>query len=1381
MTGKGSTPGAPSQAPAGDDSQRTGARTTQVSSQEALTIPDSEDPVAFDNMTVDHEGNSPQKRGRSAAENAGVNAGTLVAPTLTVEAIAQALRGELREGFAQQQTRLSREIKEEIGEAITKVNRRIEDVEWGVTKQLNKALTGMQELSTRQDKQGVAIVQVGAETKQLANKILNLEEKLAKLEGRGPGYRPETGDARRPAFIVGGWSPDQEAAVTLDKAKAVLRDLQVDVDMEDAFVPGLRRGYVIVPMAARTDEDTYTMRDRVQKAVVRVRNANVTLGEREDGTPSRLWMAISQPPERRKKAQLAAKVKRLVLEQHGSHQALDVEFSTGSVWYDNRKISSTGGPKPEGATEAGLGWVDLNQIARMLGVTAENIQEAWQPLAATRDLVVATWNLGGLTPSKTLEVLLPAIRGAPPLHKVDVWCFQEVVVPEGIKYDADRNWRMVSGKTDRDWRGVAVAFRTSLGTHSRTSLSRAALSTCIVNGGNILCGAASYHLPHHATVDQVGVQLAALAEHPAIRESRVFLGVDANETLTARPGGQIAVAHTARGDFLLTWMLDHRLRLPPQLLEQPSHFPYNPELRPRRLDYVFLKGTHSAEAHIGDHRDIPASDHEAVALVTAMPQPGDPRGAQPCCGARPLKFPPMPEKEVHDILKPHGDVYAGLKDAAFAVTIPRPGEKFKESEAVKRLRNRAQCAPAGASRRQAWKQVTRARKQEHKAWSQDLARRAGERSWYAYREIKNQTRRDKQWEEKLTDHPEWRQQLTKHFQAIFAKEDPTAVRDSAARLTAHLTVTCKHTPWQPFLEEDLRGIMAKWRNNKATGEDRISHEAVRYISLTRQGLSRLLWLFNDILYKGTFPPGLDGGIAVLLPKTKSPGDFADTRPITLSNILLKITAQLLLRRGLPLLRPIGSLQFCKAGSQSVELILALRRLAQQSREWQERFWIIKLDVRKAFDSISQTYLGDLIATKLGDALPWEARTWLQLIGAREFHVVLGDTAVPISQTNGVRQGSPDSPSLFSAGIGEAIDQVTEDLRGVPRPSVNPKLPPAPHGIGAFMDDTYIWGSCHGWIQKCLEAVQARFKQRGLEINPKKTMVLCSIEGGEGFVIGDRTVAADPPSAIMPVLGSPLTFVNQPAALVCEMQHRARRGYHANKKILVCKEAKLDDRLRSSITLIRSAALWACETWPLSDYLLKAANSVQYHYVREIIGRKRGPQEAWLAWNQRTLREARMEVYRNKCCGGRWSTFILRVRWQLLGHIARHPSPTRDILVWRNQQWWQEQRRLGPVVGARHPHQFNSQLDDERKIIKAAGTDWMQQACDRLHWQHLVDTFIDQQDVEWATGKQAKLQNIKQAKPAAPKRRARGQARAILPPDHTPRTAAVLAITGGMCP
>ncbi|OLP97161.1 hypothetical protein AK812_SmicGene20497 [Symbiodinium microadriaticum] len=337
----------------------------------AATLEDS-----FEGMPVDHEGASPHKR--RASSQAGPPTTASVEQQGFLVAITDMLRGELQAGFATQQSR----INEEIGEAMAKVNKRVEAVEKGVTKQLQQTLATIQDLAAKQEKQAVTLVQTGAETKQLVNRVLALEEQLAQLK-KEPQAAGGSGDnPRRPAFIVGGWDQNQEARVTLDKAKQMLQELKIDVDLEGAFVPGLRRGYVIVPMLPRRDENGDDMRLRIQQAVQQVRAANITLGTRDDGSPSRLWMAVSQPPERRKRAQLAAKAKRLILEMDGNNQQLEVEWSSGSVWYKQRRVASAGGSKPEGAEEAGPGWINLRELSRQLGSTEEEVKRAWRPLAA---------------------------------------------------------------------------------------------------------------------------------------------------------------------------------------------------------------------------------------------------------------------------------------------------------------------------------------------------------------------------------------------------------------------------------------------------------------------------------------------------------------------------------------------------------------------------------------------------------------------------------------------------------------------------------------------------------------------------------------------------------------------------------------------------------------------------------------------------------------------------------------------------------------------------------------------------------------------------------------------------------------------------------------
>ena len=64
-----------------------------------------------------------------------------------MEGITSILRGELQAGFAQQHGQLSKEIREEIGDAMSKVNSRVEEVEKNVSCQLQKTVMNIQGLS----------------------------------------------------------------------------------------------------------------------------------------------------------------------------------------------------------------------------------------------------------------------------------------------------------------------------------------------------------------------------------------------------------------------------------------------------------------------------------------------------------------------------------------------------------------------------------------------------------------------------------------------------------------------------------------------------------------------------------------------------------------------------------------------------------------------------------------------------------------------------------------------------------------------------------------------------------------------------------------------------------------------------------------------------------------------------------------------------------------------------------------------------------------------------------------------------------------------------------------------------------------------------------
>ena len=88
---------------------------------------------------------------------------------------------------------------------------------------------------------------------------------------------------------MGGWHPDQAAEDTLKAAKDILRRLDVQLNPDDLFVPGVRRGYAIMPIKPRGQESEDVRRARVQQAILRIRNANITTGTDEKGGMRKLW------------------------------------------------------------------------------------------------------------------------------------------------------------------------------------------------------------------------------------------------------------------------------------------------------------------------------------------------------------------------------------------------------------------------------------------------------------------------------------------------------------------------------------------------------------------------------------------------------------------------------------------------------------------------------------------------------------------------------------------------------------------------------------------------------------------------------------------------------------------------------------------------------------------------------------------------------------------------------------------------------------------------------------------------------------------------------------------------------------------------------------
>ena len=634
---------------------------------------------------------------------------------------------------------------------------------------------------------------------------------------------------------------------------------------------------------------------------------------------------------------------------------------------------------------------------------------------------VLSWNVGGLTSAKALEVILALRRERiHPFANTLVVLLQEIICDPGKFHSELGELQMLFGKGTEDWRGNAVVHTANL-RHSRGKVLPSAVS-CILTSEELRFNAVSLHIPHHATLSQTEHILQQLEPHSNTTHKAV-LGVDANETFSEAHTNKQVKAYTARGELLLHWFEAQELHFPQQAIHLPSHFPYNNRLAARRLDYVLSRHLLCDQGEVLQQRDIATSDHEPIAVPLTVLTRATHRGQPPPWTSRSLRSGGQVKLLLEEALHANGDPLQQIQKLAVSITeTRRRGQGFKESSQLKQLRQHALREQPGGERRNLWKAVRKLQLQEQRAWKKRAMHKIAEQDWNV-KKVLVETSRDHSWEMALTEKDDWKTALRLHFEGIFHKQQPGGVATRMKKILHRLSYLCKNTPWQPFTMEDLYAIRLKWKNGKSCGPDRVSHEGLKAMLPHPVWGERLRELFNDMLYTARIAENMEASVTVLLAKVTQPTEWGDTRPITLSSVLLKSFGQLLLRRSGDVIQTPARLQWCRRGRQGIELIMILRRIARMAHDWGLEFYIAKLDIRKAFDSVFQESLAQHVSETVGErgGHPWEARAWVALLHAEKIAVQVAGEDIPIRQSNGVRQGAPESPVAFGALVAKDLD------------------------------------------------------------------------------------------------------------------------------------------------------------------------------------------------------------------------------------------------------------------------------------------------------------------------------------------------------------------------
>ena len=428
---------------------------------------------------------------------------------------------------------------------------------------------------------------------------------------------------------------------------------------------------------------------------------------------------------------------------------------------------------------------------------------------------------------------------------------------------------------------------------------------------------------------------------------------------------------------------------------------------------------------------------------------------------------------------------------------------------------------------------------------------------------------------------------------------------------------CLNVPTFISRKSGVQATILQGKNNRSVGPDEVPAEVLQRLAEDPQSLTAVAEFFNQLLVDRKVLQECSRAIVTLLPKTISPACPADLRPITLASHVAKAFTRLLMLRLGPALAPVGAMQCAAKHRQAADAYWAVKHAAHVLREWEGGGVLLKLDIRKAYDSINRVALGKKLV-EWGADHPDEAACVLELMKSSEllFCTLWGDAAVPA--TNGVKQGSTESPALFK----RVMDWIFEQLP----PSAAPILPEVTDpGVG-FMDDVVLWAKNLFAMQTTLRVLVVELEKYDLVLQPSKCQLLClgNVQPAS-VLVGNMEIRPLEPNTHMTILNLPIGAGVSELEIVSYLVDKARAKCYSVKHILVARSS-LALRLQLLERVVLASMRWVLGTIFPTQAIQMYLNAAQIQCVREMLRVTRRDDELWVDFECRACRDARRVLW-----------------------------------------------------------------------------------------------------------------------------------------------------------
>ena len=227
----------------------------------------------------------------------------------------------------------------------------------------------------------------------------------------------------------------------------------------------------------------------------------------------------------------------------------------------------------------------------------------------------------------------------------------------------------------------------------------------------------------------------------------------------------------------------------------------------------------------------------------------------------------------------------------------------------------------------------------------------------------------------------------------------------------------------------------------------------------------------------------------IIPKNNTPTSLNDYRPIACCTVLYKIISKILTARLSTILpRLINPAQAAFVAGRSIvdNVLLAHELLRNYHRKSKKKNCALKIDLRKAYDSIHWDFLEEML---LGLNFPSKFITWIMsCIRTCSFTLLINGSAGGFFDAKrGLRQGDPLSPLLFVLCMEYLSRAFAANLPTDFQFHSGCKDPKIVHL--SFADDLLIFSSCRLTSVQFISNILTHFSEvSGMKVNEGKSAI-----------------------------------------------------------------------------------------------------------------------------------------------------------------------------------------------------------------------------------------------------------------------------------------------------